>query len=84
MAENSGTRAVDDTESRSAAGADKHVHHGRTVAAWAGSMLAMVAFIMGGIAVIMQNWVLFGVAVVIIIAALVATKVLQAMGHGAG
>jgi hypothetical protein len=83
MAENSGTRAVDDTESRSAAGASKQVHHGRTAAAWAGSMLAMVAFVLGGIAVIMQNWVLFGVAVVIIIGALVATKVLQAMGHGA-
>ena len=61
----------------------KHVHHGRTGAAWAGSMLAMVAFILGGIAVIMQNWVLFSVAVLLIVAALVATAVLQRLGHGA-
>ena len=61
----------------------KHVHHGRTGAAWAGSMLAMVAFILGGIAVIMQNWILFSVAVLLIVAALVATAVLQKLGHGA-
>ena len=61
----------------------KHVHHGRTGAAWAGSMLAMVAFILGGIAVILQNWVLFSVAVLLIVAALVATAVLQRLGHGA-
>ena len=90
MAENTGTRAhalTGETDAgRDEAGkheAGKHVHHGRTVAAWAGSMLAMVAFIIGGIAVMMQNWVLFGVAVVLLIAAAVATKVLQVRGHGA-
>ena len=61
----------------------RHVHHGRTQAAWVGSLLAMVAFILGGIAVVLQNWVLFSVAVVLVIGALVATKVLQAMGRGA-
>lgn len=60
-----------------------HTHHGRTGAAWAGSMLAMLAFILGGIAVVLQNWVLFGIAVVIIVIALVATAVLQRLGHGA-
>jgi hypothetical protein len=71
------------TENESRAEAGKHVHHGRTAAAWAGSMLAMLAFILGGIAVMMQNWVLFGIAVLIIVVALVATKVLQVRGHGA-
>ncbi len=33
----------------------KHVHHGRTLAAWVGSIIAMVAFIIGGIAVVNQN-----------------------------
>ena len=75
MAQNTGTRS--DTDHA------RQVHHGRTQAAWVGSMLAMVAFIIGGIAVVMQNWVLFSVAVVIIVAALVATKVLQALGRGA-
>jgi hypothetical protein len=70
-----------DTETQTHAGAS--VHHGRTQAAWVGSMLAMVAFLLGGIAVMMQNWVLFGIAVVLVVAALVATKVLQAMGRGA-
>ena len=71
------------TETRSDAQQAQQVHHGRTQAAWVGSMLAMVAFILGGIAVIMQNWVLFTVAVVLIVAALVATKVLQVLGRGA-
>ena len=75
------TGSREQTGSRAEAG--KHVHHGRTAAAWAGSMLAMVAFILGGVAVMMQNWVLFGVAVVILVVGLVATKVLQVRGHGA-
>jgi hypothetical protein len=70
-----------DTGSRAEAG--KQVHHGRTAAAWTGSLLAMFAFILGGIAVMMQNWVLFGIAVLVIVVGLIATKVLQVRGHGA-
>ena len=87
MADSTRTRTesdtVGETESRSAAGPDKHVHHGRTAAAWTGSLIAMLATLMGGIAVMMQNWVLFGAAVVVMIVGLVAAKVLQATGHGA-
>ena len=90
MAESTGTRAhalAGEGQGRRGEGskheAGKQVHHGRTAAAWAGSMLAMVAFILGGIAVMMENWVMFGVAVVILLAAAVATKVLQVRGHGA-
>ena len=79
MAQKSETQQQD----QSAGEGGKHVHHGRTGAAWAGSMGAMIAFILGGIAVIMQNWVLFSVAVLLIVAALVATAVLQRLGHGA-
>jgi hypothetical protein len=62
----------------------KHVHHGRTVAAWTGSTLAMVAFILGGIAMVMgPNWVLFWIAVAILVLSPLVTRVLQAMGHGA-
>ena len=75
MAQNTGTRSDNDQA--------RQVHHGRTQAAWVGSMLAMVAFIIGGIAVVVQNWVLFSVAVLLIVAALVATAVLQKLGHGA-
>ncbi len=71
------------TETGSRAEAGKHVHHGRTAAAWTGSLLAMVAFILGGVAVMMQNWVLLGISVVLLVVGLVATKILQVRGHGA-
>jgi ABC-type bacteriocin/lantibiotic exporter with double-glycine peptidase domain len=61
----------------------KHVHHGRTLAAWVGTTIAMVAFILGGIAVVIQNWTLFWVCVALLVVAVIATKVLQVMGHGA-
>ena len=87
MADSTRTRVesdtVGETESRSAAGPDKHVHHGRTAAAWSGSLLAMLATIMGGIGVMMQNWVVFWVAVAVLLVGLVVAKVLQATGHGA-
>lgn len=88
MAETTKTRTTGedagrDTESRSAAGADKHVHHGRTAAAWTGSLVAMLATIMGGIGVMMQNWVLFWIAAAVMLVGLVVAKVLQATGHGA-
>ena len=61
----------------------KHVHHGRTLAAWVGSISGMVAFLMGGIAVVVQNWPLFWVSAALLVVGLIATKVLQVMGHGA-
>jgi len=61
----------------------KHVHHGRTLAAWAGASIALLAFIIGGIAVVAQIWPLFWVSVGLIIVSLIATVVLQRMGYGA-
>jgi uncharacterized protein DUF6704 len=61
----------------------KHVHHGRTMAAWAGTTVAMVAFILGGIAVVIQNWPLFWISAGLLVLGLIATKVLQVMGYGA-
>jgi hypothetical protein len=62
----------------------KHVHHGRTVAAWTGSTLAMLAFILGGIAMVLgPNWLLFWIAVGILVLSVIVTKVLQTMGYGA-
>ena len=62
---------------------EKHVHHGRTLAAWTGSTIAMVAFILGGIAVVVQNWPLFWISAGLLIASVIVTKVLQTMGYGA-
>jgi hypothetical protein len=61
----------------------KHVHHGRTLAAWTGSAIGLVAFIVGAIAVVVQNWTMFGVAVGLAVVALIVTVVLQRMGYGA-
>ena len=61
----------------------KSIHHGQTLAAWVGSLTAMVAVIIGGFGVVFQNWVVFGVGVVLLAAAGVASLVLQKTGHGA-
>ncbi|MBA8795198.1 hypothetical protein FHX74_002826 [Friedmanniella endophytica] len=62
----------------------KHVHHGKTPAAWAGSMIALAAFFVGGIGLVLgPNWVVFGVGVAMLVLALVVTRVLQVTGHGA-
>ena len=61
----------------------KHVHHGRTFAAWTGSLIGLVAFIVGAIAVVVQNWTLFWVAAGLAVVALIVTVVLQRMGYGA-
>jgi hypothetical protein len=72
------------TDTQNRAGAPtKHVHHGRTPAAWAGSTIALVAIIVGGIALILWNWPMFWVGVALLVASLIVTKVLQAMGRGA-
>ena len=72
------TKTVDHTS-----GPAKHVHHGRTVAAWTGTSIAMVAFVLGGIAVVIQNWTMFWISAALLVISLIATKVLQLMGHGA-
>jgi fatty acid desaturase len=61
----------------------RHVHHGRTLAAWVGSALGLVAFVVGGIAVVLQIWPLFWGCVGLAAVALIVTVVLQRMGYGA-
>jgi hypothetical protein len=62
----------------------KHVHHGRTAAAWVGVSLAMVGFLLGAFALVVgPNWTLFWIAAGICVLALIAARVLQAMGYGA-
>ena len=43
----------------------------------------MVAFVVGGIAVVLQNWTLFWVCVGLAAVALIVAVVLQRMGYGA-
>ncbi|GAA3610984.1 HGxxPAAW family protein [Microlunatus ginsengisoli] len=64
----------------------KHVHHGRTPAAWAGSLIALLAFIVGGIGFVIPphpNWIVVIIAVVILVIGLIATVVLRKLGFGA-
>ncbi len=61
----------------------KHVHHGRTLAAWTGSTIALIAFVVGGIAVVLKVWPLFWVSVALAVVAIIVTVVLQRLGYGA-
>ena len=59
----------------------KYTHHGRTPAAWAGSLIALVAFVVGCVGVVLINMPLIigGVAGL----ALVVTQVMRMLGLGA-
>ncbi len=61
----------------------KHVHHGRTPAAWAGTTITLVAFIIGALGLVLGNWTVFWLAVVLVVVALIVTVVLRKMGYGA-
>jgi hypothetical protein len=61
----------------------RHVHHGRTLAAWTGSTIALIAFVVGGIAGVLQIWPLFWVSVALAVVAIIVTVVLQRLGYGA-
>ena len=61
----------------------KNVHHGRTPAAWAGTVITLVAFLVGAIGLVLGNWLIFWIAVGMIAVALIVTLVLRKMGYGA-
>ena len=62
---------------------DKHVHHGRTVVAWVGILIALIGFIVGGLGLVFGSWTVFWIGGALLIVALIATVVLQKMGMGA-
>lgn len=60
-----------------------YVHHGRTIAAWTGSIIAGVAFVLGAIAFLLgPNWTLVWISAAILVAAVVAADVLHRTGRG--
>ena len=64
--------------------AGKHYHHGKTPAAWTGSTIATVGFLLGAIAfVIGPNWLLFWVSMAIVLAGAIIGGVMSKMGMGA-
>jgi small neutral amino acid transporter SnatA (MarC family) len=61
----------------------EHEDHGNTPAAWTAVTIIMVAFVIGAIAVLTANWVLFWVgAVGVAVVGAVVGKVMSMMGMG--
>ena len=61
----------------------KYYHHGRSPAAWAGSVVAAVGFVIVTVAAMLgPNWPLVIIGGAIVLLAGIATMVLKAMGFG--
>jgi hypothetical protein len=61
----------------------KAYHHGRTPAAWAGSIMASVAFVLGAIGFVTgPNLTLLWIAAVLLVLSVVVGGVLRRMGFG--
>jgi len=60
-----------------------HDNHGSTPAAWTVVSIITLAFLLGTVALILGNWVMFWVAVALLPVALVVGKAMQALGLGA-
>ena len=58
-------------------------HHGSTPAAWTAVTLALIAFLVGAIGLVVSNWPVFWIGVALLPVSLVVGKVMQAMGLGA-
>ncbi|OYN86691.1 hypothetical protein CGZ91_05850 [Parenemella sanctibonifatiensis] len=60
-------------------------HHGRSPAAWAGTIPVTIAFLIGSIAFLLPggvNWLLVGISAVIVVLSLIAAIVLRELGYG--
>jgi hypothetical protein len=58
-------------------------HHGNTPAAWTGVTLILVGFIVGGIGLMIDNWVVFWIGVALCPLGAIIGKIMQVMGMGA-
>ncbi len=57
-------------------------HHGNTPAAWTAVCIALVAFLVGGVGLVIGSWPTFWAGVALLVVAAVVGKVMQAMGMG--
>lgn len=57
-------------------------HHGNTPAAWTAVCLALVAFLVGGVGLMIGTWFVFWLGVALLAVSAVVGKVMQAMGLG--
>lgn len=58
-------------------------HHGNTPAAWTAVCVALIAFLVGGIGLVVGDYLVFWIGVGLLVVAAVVGKVMQAMGLGA-
>ena len=56
--------------------------HGNTPAAWTAVTIMMIASVIGTLGVMMDNWVVFWIAVGLVVVGAVVGKVMQMMGLG--
>jgi hypothetical protein len=61
----------------------EHEDHGSTPAAWTAVAIIMLAFVLGTLAVVLGNWVLFWVAVALVPIGAIIGKVMSMAGLGA-
>ncbi|MEZ5088019.1 MAG: HGxxPAAW family protein [Tessaracoccus sp.] len=64
------------------AATSKYYHHGRSPAAWAGSITAAIGFVIAAIGAIGPMWTILWIGVAIIAIAGIGTMILKAMGYG--
>lgn len=57
-------------------------HHGRTPAAWTGVTIALLAFVIGGVGLLIESMPLFYVGLALGLVAAVAGGVMSKMGMG--
>ncbi len=61
----------------------QHYHHGRSPAAWTGSIAAAIGFLIAAVgSVLGPSWVLIGVGLGLVLIAGITTMVLKTMGYG--
>jgi hypothetical protein len=58
-------------------------NHGSTPAAWTAVVLALIAFCVGGVGLMVDSWPVFWAGVALLAVAGIVGKVMQAMGMGA-
>lgn len=63
----------------------KHYHHGRTPAAWVGSIVAAIGFVIAAVGFLMNiNWPIVWVGLGLVAVGTVAAGVMVKLGYGQG
>lgn len=58
-------------------------HHGNTPAAWTGVTIILIGFVIGGIGMVIDQWLLFWVGLALLPVGAIIGKIMSLMGMGA-